>query len=178
MLTLTMSIRIRKLIIAALLIAASVSMTGCKEPATKPALPGNPAPAFSLPDMNGGTVRLADHAGTVVVLDFWATWCGPCKEATVELESVQKKYGKQRVAIIGISVDEGPGAAAMVKNYASRQGMTYQILIDDGTAKRAYGVTTVPSTFVLDKNHIIRDRYPGYRPGIGTEIGRDIEKLL
>ena len=151
---------------------------GCKRPVSKPAIPGNPAPAFSLLDIQGKEVRLADHAGKVVVIDFWATWCGPCKKASAELEELHRNYRGRGVVVIGISVDKGLDAAAKVKDFASAHGITYLLLLDNESTKKAYGVVRIPTTFVLDRGHIIRDTYPGFRPGISNEIGRTIEKLL
>jgi peroxiredoxin len=163
---------------AAFLLACVLIVPACTRKETKPALPGNPAPSFSLKDIEGNTIRLEDHAGKVIVIDFWATWCGPCKDATRELEDIHRKFGNRSVVVIGISVDTGGGAAAQVKEFAARQKITYLLLLDDGNAKKAYGVTVVPATYILDRGHIIRDLYPGFRPGIGSEIERTIEKLL
>ena len=160
-----------------LCIAFLAVFNGCKRTTTPPTI-GNPAPAFALKDLEGKVVRLSDLAGKVVVIDFWATWCGPCKKATEELESLHRKYRDRGVVVIGISVDKGGDAAAKVKEFANRQGMTYLLLMDDGTAKTAYQVNIIPATFVLDQQHIIRNTYPGFRPGIGGEIETMIEKLL
>jgi peroxiredoxin len=166
------------LVLTVLIAAAALSMPACKRPATKPALPGNPAPAFALMDLDGRKVRLEDYAGKAVILDFWATWCGPCKKATEELEQIHRKYRDRGVVVIGISVDKGGDAATQVKEFAARQGITYLLLLDDDTTKSSYGVTVIPATFVLDRDHIIRDLYPGFRPGIGSEISHTLDKLL
>jgi peroxiredoxin len=123
-------------------------------------------------------MRLADHAGKVVVLDFWATWCGPCKEAVGELKELQKQFDGRGVVIIGISVDKGGDASAKVREFARQHGITYQLLIDDGSAYRSYGIARIPATFVLDRAHIIRNSYPGFQPGMGRQIALDIGKLL
>ena len=149
----------------------------CKRTASLPPTIGNPAPAFALKDIEGRTVRLSDLADKIVVIDFWATWCGPCKKATEELEALHRKFRDRGVVVIGISVDKGGDAAAKVKEFASRQGMSYLLLLDDGTAKAAYQANVIPASFVLDRQHIIRNTYPGFRPGIGGEIGTTIEKL-
>jgi len=143
-----------------------------------PAIPGNPAPPFSLADVTGRTITLADFSEKIVVLDFWATWCGPCKNAMGELEALHRKYGEKRVVILGISVNKEADAAERVRAYAKNRGLTYLLAVDNGSAYKAYGVTRVPATYILDRNHIIRETYPGFRPGIGNEIGLTIEKLL
>ena len=157
-----------------------MSASGCTRNESKPALPGNPAPAFSLRDLEGRSVRLADVAGKAFVVDFWATWCGPCKKASKELEDLHRRYQDRGVVIIGISVDSGGDAAEKVRSFAKEQGLTYLLLLDDGSGsvKKAYSVTRIPTTFVLDRDRIIRDLYPGFRPGLGGDIGRTIDKLL
>jgi len=168
----------RPLLLAMLVIACTLTLPACRQKASAPAVPGNPAPAITLPDTEGRTTRLSDHAGKVVVLDFWATWCGPCKEAVGELKVLQKKYGDRGVVIIGISVDKGGDASAKVREFAREHGIPYLLLIDDGSSYRSYGIARVPATFVLDRTHIIRATYPGFQPGIGKLIAVDIEQLL
>jgi peroxiredoxin len=160
-----------------LLLSFTALLSACeqRQPA---ALPGNPAPAFSIKDASGAPVRLQDFAGKVVVIDFWATWCGPCKEATKELEGLHRQYGPRGVAVIGISVDKGTDAAAKVQEYVAKSGLTYRLLMDDGSAYKAYGIARIPATVILDRQHIIRETYPGFRPGIGKEIALEIEKYL
>lgn len=166
----------RGTIIGVLLFIALLA-PACSKP-EPPALPGNPAPAFSLTDVNGKQLRLADHAGTVIVLDFWATWCGPCEKATKELETVHRTYGNRGVAVIGISVDTGKDAGQRVREFAARHGMTYLLATDDGSLQRRYGVVRVPATFILDRGHIIRKTYPGYQEGMDKRIAADLEPML
>jgi cytochrome c biogenesis protein CcmG, thiol:disulfide interchange protein DsbE len=170
--------RRRSALITLSVLALLLPLPACRQKASAPAVPGNPAPAFMLRDTDGRTVRLSDHAGKVVVLDFWATWCGPCREAAGELKELQKNYGSRGVVIIGISVDKGSDAGAKVREFARQHGITYLLLIDDESSFRSYGIARVPATFVLDRQHIVRAAYPGYQPGIGKLIAVDIEQLL
>jgi peroxiredoxin len=165
----------RDLVIVLLILAA----LGCAcEQKRAPAVPGNPAPAFNLKDPSGSTVHLRDFAGKVVVIDFWATWCGPCKEATKELEGLHSQYGSRAVVVVGISIDKGADAATKVREFVAEHGLTYRVIIDDGSAYKAYGITRIPATIIIDRQHIIRESYPGYRSGLGKEIALDIEKYL
>jgi peroxiredoxin len=151
--------------------------SACSKP-EPPALPGNPAPSFSLVDVNGKQLRLADLAGKVVVLDFWATWCDPCKRAVKEMEDIQQSYKGRGVVVIGISVDTGSDAAARVRAFAAAHGMTYRLAVDQGSVKQRYGAFRIPATFILDRSHIIRRTYPGFQEGIGKRIAADVEPLL
>ncbi|MDA8098952.1 MAG: TlpA disulfide reductase family protein [Nitrospiraceae bacterium] len=156
----------------------TVLPTSCKQQEHVPAVPGNPAPPFKLVDVNGAPVRLSDFAGSVVVLDFWATWCGPCREATAELEQLHRQYADRKVVVVGISVNKEADAAERIKSFAKVHGLTYRLVKDDGSAYRAYGITIVPATFILDRNHIIRVTYPGFQPGIAKQMAMEIDKLL
>ncbi len=159
------------------LLAVLLIQPACTKPEA-PALPGNPAPAFSLVDLDGKPFRLADNAGKVVVLDFWATWCGPCKKAVKELEEVHRAYASRGVVVIGISVDTGSDATARVRAFAAENGMTYPLVVDDGNVKKRYGAFRIPATFIIDRSHIIRQIYPGYQEGIGKRITADLDALL
>lgn len=172
-------VRNSSLALGSLLFAALLLLNGCRNTRSQPpALPGNPAPPFSLRDGSGRSVSLSDFSGKIVVLDFWATWCGPCKDAVGELEALHRKYAGRGVVILGISVNKERDAAERVGAFARQRKLTYPLVIDDGGAYQAYGVTRIPATFVLDRGHIIRETFPGYRPGIGNDISRTIEKLL
>jgi peroxiredoxin len=168
---------IRSMIAGLLLLSALLFQPGCTKPGP-PALPGNPAPVFSLIDVSGKPLRLADHENKVVVLDFWATWCGPCEKATKELEAIHQAYGGRGVVVIGVSVDTGKDAGARVREFAARHGMTYLLAVDDGSLQRRYGAVRIPATFILDRNHIIRTTYPGFQEDMGKRIAADVDQLL
>jgi peroxiredoxin len=154
-----------------------LSLTACPGLETPTAAVGRPAPAFALKDLDGRTVKLADFADRIVVLDFWATWCGPCRESTAEFEKLHQKHKDSGVVVIGISMDVGAGAVENVRKFAKESDLSYLKLMDNGTASRAYVVTKVPVTYILDKNHIVTKIFPGYLKGLGGKIEQEIEKL-
>ena len=160
------------------ILAVLVLLPGCREGEMQRADVGKPAPAFTLKNPGGRTVRLADFRGNVVIIDFWATWCGPCKESTKEFEVLHKMYKGRGVVFIGISMDKGTDASAKVNKFVQENGMTYLVLMDDGRTSDAYAVRNIPATFILNREHVLVKTYPGYLPGLGGRIAKEIEGLI
>jgi cytochrome c biogenesis protein CcmG, thiol:disulfide interchange protein DsbE len=114
---------------------------------------GHPAPDFTLTALVGSQVRLADLRGRPVVLNFWATWCPPCRAEMPQLEAASRRYSDQ-VAVIGVNQVEPAGT---VQVFANEVGLTYPIPLDSsGTASRLYGVRSLPTTFFIDREGVIR----------------------
>ncbi|MCL5023158.1 MAG: TlpA family protein disulfide reductase [Nitrospirae bacterium] len=178
----TMLLRSASAVIAGIAMVTLLSACQKKEaPSEKEivfAAVGKEAPAFTLTSADGTKVSLADFSGRPVVIDFWATWCGPCREGTHELEKLHRKYDGKGVVFLGISMDEGRDAAQQVKAFAKENGLTYRMLIDDQETSRAYVVSSIPATYILDRNHILVKIYPGFLPGLGNMIAEQIEDLL
>jgi len=130
---------------------------------TKPmaALPSiGPAPAWKLTDVNGKLVNSEEFKGKVVVVDFWATWCPPCREEIPGYIQLVKKYGKDGLVIVGVSVDEG--GPAVVKSYMTKAGVNYRMVMANSEVAAAFGgVEVLPTTFLIDRNGQIRDRKEG-----------------
>ena len=139
---------------------------------------GNRAPSFMLKDVRGDNVSLSDFKGKIVVIDFWSTWCAWCKEATQEMEKLHKNYKGRDVVFLGISMDSGSNAEKKVRNFAQKYDLTYLMLIDDGSASKSYQVNKLPSTYILNRDHIIKQIYPGYLPALGERIAETIEISL
>lgn len=134
-----------------------------------------PAPDFELPDVNGKKVRLSDFKGKVIILDFWATWCPPCRAEIPGFIELYNKYKDKGVVIIGISLDEG--GVKDVLPFMKEFGINYHILIGNYKVTQDYGgIRGIPTTFVIDKKGNIRAKYVGYRPKEVFE--RDIIMLL
>lgn len=158
--------------------AALLTMPACKRDEESRPVPGNKAPQFTLKDTEGKNVSLASFKGKIVLLDFWATWCGPCKDSTPVIAKLHRAYAGRGVVILGISMDEGEGAVDRVKEYAQQYGIPYRLLMDDGNVSKAYRIRTIPATFLLDADHVIEESYPGYLPGLGAKLSVRIEELL
>lgn len=119
-----------------------------------------PAPAWSLQDLAGKVVSADQFKGKVVVVDFWATWCGPCREEIPGYIKLQEKYGKDGLVIVGVSLDRrGPEA---VRKFAEREGMNYIVVMGDAATVEAFGgFDAIPTTFLIDRDGKIRDRKTG-----------------
>lgn len=118
------------------------------------------APAWALTDLAGREISAASLKGKVVVVDFWATWCGPCVKEIPGYIALQKKYAEKGLVIVGASVDQaGP---AVVKKFVARHGMTYPVgLADDKLVEAFGGFDAIPTTFLIDRDGSIRHKKTG-----------------
>lgn len=134
---------------------------------------GKEAPDFSLSDINGKQVSLSEFKGKVVILDFFASWCPPCRQEVPDFIELEKAYGDKGFTVIGVALVSVEDA----KDFAAKFGINYPILVDDGEASDLYGpIRSIPTTFVLDKSGKIVKLYIGFRPKNIFE--QDIKELL
>lgn len=149
----------------------------------KPAAPfnldtavGQSAPTFTLKDENGQVVRPADYQGKVVLLDFWATWCGPCKLEIPWFMDFERQYKDQGFAVLGVSMDEDGWRA--IKPYVQNMKMNYRVLLGDDAVSTAYGgLDALPTTLLIDRQGKIASVYQGVSKG-KEEFQHDIVQLL
>jgi len=148
---------ITKLLRSAFLVTAIVAAVGLARAETTPA---KAAPAWTLKDLDGKPVSSTQFKGKVVVLDFWATWCPPCRREIPGYVDLQKKYEKDGLVIVGVSLDQkGPG---VVKAFAEKYGINYQLVMGDESVQEAFGgIEAIPTTFIIDREGKIRDRKVG-----------------
>jgi cytochrome c biogenesis protein CcmG/thiol:disulfide interchange protein DsbE len=146
-----------------------------------PPLPvGSKAPAFQTKTLAGKPLTLRSLRGHVVLLDYWATWCGPCRMATPTLERLHKEYAARGLRVVGMSVDD-PTTVGLVPKYAKMMHVTYMLTADPKAnmqAAQRYNATGIPSQYLIDKNGVIRWSQAGYSPDEGVELSAMIKKLL
>jgi peroxiredoxin len=134
----------------------SVLLSSCSEPArSSPRAQAHEdrklAPDFTLQDANGASVTLSTYRGKVVLLNFWATWCGPCALEIPWFEEFEQQYKSQGFEVVGISMDEDGWKA--VKPYISEHKVNYRVLLGNDSVTQLYGgVDSLPTTFMLDRN--------------------------
>jgi peroxiredoxin len=159
----------------ALTILAGCSYAPPSRAAIKPAAKRNPAPAFTLKDSQGTSFNLADYKGKVVLLNFWATWCGPCKLEIPWFVEFEKNYRDKGFAVLGISMDEE--GWEVVKPYLDRSKVNYRIAIgNDMMAQQYGGVESLPTSFLIDRNGKIAAVHVGLVSK--GDYQKDIEHLL
>lgn len=133
-------------------------------------VPAAPAPAWKLKDVNGREISSEHYKGKVVIVDFWATWCVPCRAEIPGYIELQKKYRKDGLVIIGVACDQGKNAVQAVKDFMKKNGMNYQVVMaDDNTQTLFGGMDGIPTTFVIDRAGNIRDRKEGFEPTAAVE---------
>ncbi len=149
------------LIIASVAVyAALLSSRATGEPSATFADAGKPALAWTLTDVNGKVIHSSDLKGKVVVLDFWATWCGPCRMEIPGVIALQKQYCSQGLTVIGASVDEG--GAAVVKKFADQMGVNYSVGVADDSLQAAFGgIIGLPTTFIIDRQGHLVNKHLG-----------------
>ncbi len=133
------------------------------------------APDFTLVNIEGKNVSLSDYKGKVVIIDFWATWCGPCRKGIPDLIELQKKY-KKKVAVIGISLD-GATTKAGVPDFVNKMGINYPIVYFNDKVLSDYGgINAIPTTFIIDKKGNIVKKLVGLYPKSTFE--QQLDELL
>lgn len=143
-------------------------------PPARPLQARRPAPAFALPSLRGGEIRLSDFRGKVVLLNFFASWCAPCAAEAPDLRATSEKYGGRNVVFVGVAIlDEFDQAQAFLE----RHRLTYPAAFDRGNKiMEKYQVTGLPTSIFIDPSGMIVSRFVG--PFIGPEGVAELERRL
>ncbi len=154
---------------------------GVAESAPDPAaLVGNPAPDFSVSPIAAphGVVSLKALRGHVVLVDFWGTYCGPCKQSFPKLQELSAKYGPNGLHVVGISEDEADDKDKIAA-FAATYGAKFTIACDeDKSIAHRYKPDVMPSSYVIDKRGVVRYAHVGYHAGDEVTIRKEVEALL
>ena len=139
-------------------------------------LVGAAAPAWSkVSALAGAPTSIDQLKGRVVLLDFWASWCGPCRMLAPRLSALKDKFGAQGLSVVGITTDDAEKAAV----FAEKTQMRYGIVVDkEGATSRAYGVTALPTMLLVDKKGVVREVFIGYDPGADARVEAALKTLL
>jgi peroxiredoxin len=134
------------------------------------------APDFTLKTLDGKNARLKEYRGQVVLINFWASWCGPCRQEMPLLDAMYKKYKGMGFTLIGVNVEGKVGPA---KEIATKTGVTFPVLIDEGQKiSEMYTVEAMPSSVVVDRDGVIRYVHKGYKPGDEAKYLEVVKQLI
>jgi len=165
----------RKVLILAcgsIVVLAATLFPGC----TKKEETGSKAAAdFTLQDMDGKNVSLSDFKGKPLLIDFWATWCPPCRASIPGIQKLHKTYGDKGLVVLGISLDDSSSWDG-VKAFRTEYGITYSVLKGTEDVAAKYLVRSIPTLIIVDKQGNMTKRYLGY--GNDEEIENEIKNLL
>lgn len=160
----------KRFLFAMLCTLAAFSAHGASKPQVEK------APNFELKTLEGKTVSLEELKGQVVMINFWASWCGPCRQEMPALSEIYNDYHKAGFTLLGVNLDEDVGEA---KKYLAKTPVSFPILHDgNGKVADLYKNTAMPSSYFVDKNGNLVHLHQGYRPGEEENYRKTIKKLL
>ena len=160
----------------ALRLGAALALLGSAGTAVSAIATSGPAPDFTLRSMGGPNLRLAEQRGRVVMVNFWATWCGPCRQEMPQLDRLYQKYRASGFVLFGVNVDDDALKAADV---AAKLGVSFPVLLDtDKAVSKLYDLSTMPSTVLIDRDGQVRYVHRGYLSGYEDHYEKQIRELL
>lgn len=129
---------------------------------------------FSLVGIDGANYTLSAQKGKVVLVDFWATWCPPCREEIPHLKKLHEQFSEQGLIVWGVGLDE----EGKLRAFAQEQDISYPILVGNQSVGQDYGVQGIPTTFLFDKENRIAFKHVGFSQGMEEDFKKEIEQLL
>lgn len=141
-----------------------------------PAASRQPAQSVTFPQLDGGQWSLADHRGQIVLINYWATWCEPCREELPGLMQVARESGPRGLSVVGVSLDDGPDASAKVQQFAAQYRLPYPVAFPAPTERLGAREITIPTTVLLDRQGRVVKTYTGAVER--SDFAKDIAALL
>ena len=139
-------------------------------------LTGQPAPDFALKSSTGENLRLSEHRGDVVMVNFWATWCGPCRQEMPLLDELYSRYERVGFRLLGVNIDDNSSKAM---NMVQELGVSFPVLFDSSkSVSKLYEVDAMPVTVLIDREGTVRYVHHGYKPGYEDKYLDQIRSLL
>ena len=159
---------------ARVLLAATIGV--CAVAYAAPIAPGALAPDFTLRTLDGPNLRLQEQRGRVVLVNFWATWCGPCRQEIPHLSKLYDKYRASGFVLLGVNVDDDTKNAVEL---AAKLGLKFPVSLDnDKKVSRLYDLSAMPSTVLIDREGKVRFVHRGYKDGYENTYDQQIRGLL
>ena len=157
---------IKRFCVLALFLMASTAWAG----------QSSPAPDFALKSLSGNNVRLSELRGQVVLVNFWASWCGPCRQEMPLLDQLHNQYKPLGFTVLGVNVEQNSDAA---RHYLKDLAVHFPVLLDStNTASKAYDVQVMPTTVIVDRNGDVRYVHKGYAAGDEAKYQDVVRKLI
>jgi cytochrome c biogenesis protein CcmG, thiol:disulfide interchange protein DsbE len=168
--------------VALLLLGAMLATAGAQENPAKDIL-GKKAPDFTLPSVTApikeAKLRLSSLKGKVVVLDFWAVWCGPCTDSMPFFQKIQDTYRTEGLEVVGLHVNDRIPPTEEVKAFLDDLGVRYNNVVSTTEVDDSYLVYAMPTTYIIDRDGVVQKRHIGFNPKTAPErIERDVKELL
>lgn len=152
----------------------SVNQASVRSPSQSEA--GKVVPSFSLQDLDGKKKELQDYKGNLILVNFWASWCGPCNEEATSMEKMYKEFKNKGVVVVGISIDHH---VSQVEKFIKQYSITFPVLLDTNeTAASAYEITGVPETFILDSHYKLIKHIIGPLDWTSQDVTNYLTQLL
>lgn len=167
--------RIRQTLTRAVMLSAMLAAMLTTGGASAIAIKEN-APDFTLKTLEGSNLRLEEYRGQVVLLNFWASWCGPCRQEMPILDRLHQRYEDTGFAVLGVNVE---GKAKPAQEIVDKTNVTFPVLIDQAQAtSKLYNLQAMPSTVVIDRDGVIRYIHRGYKPGDEAKYVEVVKTLI